>query len=368
MSEKIRDIEVYFPVFRAENPAFDSSFVLKNMGNAVVRVVTDGGLDGYGMTFGEPVGEFITRTLEEEIIGMDVLAVEDIWNRMFTAIRSSGRKGVALLAMSAIDIALWDIKGKILKQPVYRLLGGTRDEIPCYASVGFLSMPDEECVEKAVEYVTDGFRTLKIKVGYDLGANISADISRVAKVRKAVGGDVDIIVDANGIYDAATAIRFAQAAAELNICLFEEPVHADDIPGLRRVRESCGIPVATGENEYTKYGCRDLLTAQCADVLQFDITRTGGFTEMIKISAMTQAWNLKLAPHFWPQYSSHLLSPAPHGLYLEVFPNAKGANPGGRIIVDQPPVISGNYRIPASPGLGLTYDLDYLRDYRLRFN
>jgi L-alanine-DL-glutamate epimerase-like enolase superfamily enzyme len=367
MSDKIRDIEVYFPVFRSENPAFDSSFVLKNMGNAVVRVVTESGVDGYGMTFGEAVGEYIERTLKEEIIGMSVMAVEDIWNRMFTAIRSSGRKGLALLAISAIDIAVWDLRGKLLGQPVFRLLGGTREEIPCYASVGFLSMPDEECVEKSLEYIADGYKTLKIKVGYDRGENVAADIRRVEMVRSAIGDKADIIVDANGIYDAATALRFAKAASGLDICLFEEPVHADDIPGLRRVRDAGGIPVATGENEYTKYGCRDLILARCADVLQFDITRAGGFTEMIKISAITQAWNLKLAPHFWPQYSAHLLSPAPHGLYLEVFPTPKGASPGGSVITDQPPIINGYYRIPSSPGLGLSYDLNYLSNYRLRF-
>jgi L-alanine-DL-glutamate epimerase-like enolase superfamily enzyme len=367
MYDRIKDIEVYLPIFRAQTPAYDSSFVLKNMGNVVVRVITEGGVEGFGMTFGEPVGEYIEKTLKEEVVGKDPLAVEDIWNDMFTSIRSAGRKGVALLAMSAVDIAIWDIRGKLLGQPVYRLLGGTRDAIPAYASVGFLSMPDEECVEKAVEYVADGYKTLKIKVGYDYGDNIAADVRRVEKARLAVGGSVDIIVDANGVYDAAMAIRFAKAAEGLHICLFEEPVHADDIPGLRRVREAGGIPVATGENEYTKYGCRDLLLAQCVDVLQFDITRAGGFTEMTKISALTQAWNLKLAPHFWPQYSAHLLSPAPHGLYLEVFPTPKGVPAGGRIITNQPPVEGGYYHIPAAPGLGLEYDLHYLKDYRAKY-
>ena len=367
MSDKIKDIEVFLPIFRSPNPMYDSSFILKNMGNAVVRVVTENGVEGFGATFGEPVGEYIEKTLKEEVVGKDPLAFEDIWNDMYTAVRSAGRKGVALLAMSAIDIAIWDIRGKILGQPVYKLLGGTRNVIPAYASVGFLSLPEDECVEKSVEYVQGGFKTLKIKVGYDMGQNIVADVKRVEKVRKAVGDSIDIIVDANGIYDAATAIRFAKAASDLDICLFEEPVHADDIPGLKRVRDFGGIPVASGENEYTKYGCRDMLLAQCIDVLQFDITRAGGFTEMTKISAMTQAWNLRLAPHFWPQYSAHLLSPAPHGLYLEVFPTPKGTPAGGKVILNQPSVDDGFYRIPDAPGLGLEYDLDYLNAYKAKY-
>ena len=368
MADKIKDIETYFPVFRSENPAFDSSFVLKTTGFAVVRIITEEGIEGYGMTFGEPIGEYIENVLKSEIIGKDPLAFEDIWNNMFMAVRSSGRKGLALLAISAIDIAIWDIRGKILGQPVYRLLGGTKDTIPCYASVGFLSMPDEECVEKALEYVEDGYELLKIKIGYNAGTNIRADIARVEKVRAAVGSRAGIIVDANGIYDASTAIRFAKAARELDICLFEEPVHADDIPGLQRVRDAGDIPVATGENEYTKYGFRDLILAQCADVLQFDITRAGGFTEATKISALVQAWNLRFAPHFWPQYSAHLISPAPHGLYLEVFPVPKGTAPGDGIITNQPPVDNGYYKIPSAPGMGLEYNLDYLRNYRMKYN
>jgi L-alanine-DL-glutamate epimerase-like enolase superfamily enzyme len=283
---------------------------------------------------------------------------------MFLSIRSSGRKGVALLAISHRYRNLgpsWE-NSRVAE---YKLLGGTKRKIPAYASVGFLSMPVEEVVEKSLEYITDGYKTLKIKVGYDGGKNIIADAERIEKVRKAVGDGIEIIIDANGIYDAATAIRFAEAVSDYHICLFEEPTHADDIMGLRRVREATTIPIASGENEYTKYGCRDLLLAQAVDVLQFDITRVGGFTEMVKISAMTQAWNLKLAPHFWPQFSAHLMSPAPHGLYLEVFPTPKGVPAGGNIITNQPAVVNGFYEIPERPGMGLNYDVEYLQKFRV---
>lgn len=365
MPDLIRDIEVFSPVFRVENPPYDSSFVLKNRGNVVVRVVSESGLCGYGMTFAEPIGEYILKGLREEVVGLDPLAYEDIWNAMFTSIRSSGRKGAALLGMSVIDIAVWDLRGKILGQPVYRLLGGTKRKIPCYASVGFLSMPDEECVEKSLEYIADGYNILKIKVGYDGGGNIAKDARRVRRLREAVGDNVDIIVDANGIYDAATAIRFTEAVSDCNICLFEEPTHADDIAGLARVRAATKIPVASGENEYTKYGCRDLVLAEAVDVLQFDITRAGGFTEMMKIAAISQAFNLKLAPHFWPQFSAHILSAVSNGLYLEVFPPEKGAAPGGKIITDQQPVTGGFYELPDAPGLGLNFDLQYLSSFKV---
>jgi L-alanine-DL-glutamate epimerase-like enolase superfamily enzyme len=364
MSDKIKSVEVFQPIFRQTNPPYDSSFVLKLGGQTVVRVVTESGIAGYGMTFSDPVAEYIQKILREEVVGKDALAYEDIWNAMFTQIRSSGRKGAAMLGISAIDIAVWDIRGKILSQPIYRLLGGANRKIPAYASVGFLSMPDDEVADKAVEYTKDGYRTLKIKVGYDSGRNIRADHRRVEKVRRAVGDETEIIIDANGIYDAAAAIRLAAMLEPLNISLFEEPTHADDIAGLARVRSMTRIPIASGENEYTKYGCRDLLLAQAIDVLQFDITRAGGFTEMTKAAALTQAFNVKLAPHFWPQFSAHLLSAAPNGLYLEVFPTPKGAAPGGKIIKNQPPIIDGFYELPDTPGLGLEFDDLYLSEFK----
>ena len=365
MNNTIKKVEVFAPVFKAENPPFDSSFILRNMGNIAVRVVTEDGLDGFGMTFGEPIAQYIIDNLVEEVVGKDALANEDIWNDMFRQIRSSGRKGAALLGMSAIDIAIWDLRGKILGQPIYKLLGGTNRKILCYASVGFLSMAEDEVVEKSLDLISEGYKILKIKVGYDNGQNVKADAARIEKVRKAIGNDIEIIVDANGIYDCQSAIRFIRATADLDICLFEEPVHADDLLGLRRIRDTALVPIASGENEYTKYGCRDMLLAEAVDVMQFDITRVGGFTEFNKVSAMAQAWNLKIAPHFWPQFSAHLLSPAPHGLYLEVFPNEKGVRPGGSCIVDQPPVIDGYYEIPDKPGLGLEFDIDFLNKYKI---
>ena len=365
MPHKIKDVEVFSSVHRTENnTVYDSSYVMKLSGENVVRVTTDDGYEGYGMTFSDPIGEYVDKILKDEVIGRDILAYEDCWNAMYIQTRSSGRKGLALLAMSAIDIAIWDARGKVLGQPVYKLLGGTKRKIPAYASIGFLSMPVEEMVEKSLEAIKDGYKTLKIKVGYDMGNNIRADYDRVLSAREAVGSEIELIIDANGIYDAASAIRLATMVEELNISLFEEPTHADDIDGLARVRRMTKIPVASGENEYTKYGCRDLLRAEAVDVMQFDITRTGGFTEMMKVAALTQAWNIKLAPHFWPQFSAHILSAVSNGLYLETFPSDKNAPKNKQAIKNQPPVINGYYELLEAPGLGLEFDIDYLTSFK----
>jgi len=360
MSDLIKDIQVFSERRKLDTPFYDANLKAEWSANVVVRIITENGLEGWGMGDGSPISEFILRRFKNVIIGKDPLANEDIWKEMFRLIRPCGRKGVALIAMSAIDIAIWDLRGKILGQPVHRLLGGANRYIPVYASVGFLSMAEDEVVEKSLKYVSEGINTLKIKIGYDNGNNIQADVRRVNKVRDAVGNSIDIIVDVNGVYDAATAIRFAKAASDLDICLFEEPTHADDIAGLRRVRDSGLIPVASGENEYTKFGCRDLITAEAVDVIQFDITRVGGITEMMKVAAITQAFNVKLAPHFFPQFSAHVVSAAPNGLYLETFPE----NLSKPIILNQPPLENGYYVIPESPGMGLEYNLDYLSAFK----
>ena len=360
MSDLVKDVEVYVVRRKLEEPIFDANLKIEWTGNVVVRIITESGLEGWGMTDGSPIAEYILRRFRDVIIGSDPLASEDLWNRLYQLIRPSGRKGVALIAMSAIDIAIWDLRGKLLGLPVHMLLGGSNRRIPVYASVGFLSMPEDEVVEKALTYVNDGITTLKIKIGYDNGSNISSDIRRVRAVRDAIGAGVEIIVDANGVYDVATAIRFARLASSIDISLFEEPTHADNLDGLRRIRDTGLIPVASGENEYTKYGCRDMIVAEAVDVIQFDITRVGGVTEMMKVAAITQAWNVKLAPHFFPQFSAHILSAASNGLFLEVFPE----NLSKPIIKNQPPIVNGFYEIPNMPGMGLEFDLSYVSRFK----
>jgi L-alanine-DL-glutamate epimerase-like enolase superfamily enzyme len=359
MSFSVKDIEVFHVTTPLDAPVSDSSFTIRNSGMVVVRVIVNPELSGYGMTFSVPVAEYIHRTLKPVVTGRDPVCVETAWNAMRSATRSAGRKGVALLAMSAIDIALWDLRGKILGLPIYKLLGGSNCLIPVYASGGWLSYTLEQTVEEAKKNVADGYRTIKIKIGAEGGKNLRADVKKIEAVRSAIGDEIDLIVDANGIWDASTAIRFAQMVKDCNVSLFEEPVDADDIPGLRRVRETIQIPVATGENEYTKYGMRDLVLGEAVDVVQCDITRAGGFTEMQKISAIASAWNLRFAPHAWEFAGAHLMSDAPHALYLEklsiqerIFQKA---------IFNYPLPRNGFYEIPDKPGLGVEFNLDFLQ-------
>lgn len=186
------------------------------------------------------------------------------------------------------------------------------------------------------------------------------DVERVRKVREAVGPQVQLLLDANNCWDAATAVQFANQIREYHVSFLEEPVFADDICGLARFKRGTDLPLATGEHEYTKYGVRDLILHEAADIVQCDGTRAGGFTEMLKIAALTQAWNLKFAPHGMENIHIHLVSAVPNALYLERLIMFEDIT---RSVYRNPPMPEKGYmEIPDLPGLGLELDMDFIRD------
>ena len=272
-----------------------------------VHVRTDEGLEGLGQC----AGLSATRTLIEDalsdvLIGEDPFQIEKLWSDLFWRVRGYGRKGLAFQAISGIDIALWDLKAKALGLPLYRLLGPYTDSVPVYASGGWTNLSINELVEEQAKYVEQGFTAIKLKVGKDFGQSEREDLERLAAVRAAVGDDVEIFVDANNGYSAKQAIRMAARFEAYNIGWFEEPVLADDIPGLAAVAAAISIPVATGENEYTKFGFRDLLMANAADIVQPDVGRVGGVTEWMKIAHIAHAFNRPVAPHAFQLVHLHL--------------------------------------------------------------
>ena len=256
-----------------------------------------------------------------------------------------------------MDIALWDLKGKILDMPLYKLLGGTNSKVPIYASGGWTSYDDDALVEEAKEMVRRGYKAIKLKVGYRGGKDIAGDVRRCRKVREAIGPDIEFMVDANNAFYAGDAVRLANQIKEYDIRFFEEPVFADDIPGLKRFREGTDIPLATGEHEYTKFGARDLIFAGAVDYLQMDATRCGGYTEMLKAAAISQSFNLAFAPHAMEHIHMHLVSAAPNGVFLErlfLFEDIT------RMVYKNPPEPeNGILTIPDKPGLGMDLNPDY---------
>lgn len=340
----------------------DATRKVETIGFVIVRVHTSSGFEGIGVTYhevgGEATKDLILRNMKPRLIGQDALANEVIYADMLGYLRGVGRKGLMIAALSAIDIALWDLKGKVAGLPLYRLLGGVDDNVPVYGSGGWTSYSDEELVDEMVGVVEQGYSMIKFKVGVEGGTNLRRDLRRVSMVRDAVGVDIRIAIDANNCWDAATGIQFANRVRDLDIAWLEEPVPADDIPGLARFSRSVDIPLATGEHEYLKFGVRDLLLAEAADIVQVDGARGGGFTEMLKIAALTQAWNVKFAPHAMENLQSHLVSAAPNGLILErllMFEDITSA-----VFADVATPVNGYLAIPDLPGLGLNLDEEFI--------
>jgi D-arabinonate dehydratase len=229
-----------------------------------------------------------------------------------------GRRGLTTRAISAIDIGLWDIRAKVAGLPLYKLLGGFRDRVPTYIAGGYYEEGKglKELQAEMAANVELGARAVKMKVG---GVSMREDVERVKAARAAIGPDVKLMVDANCAYRAYEAIQFARRIEDFDIFWFEEPVAPDDYDGHRRLAEATSIPIATGENEYTRYGFRDLIEHRAAAILNADAKVLGGVTEFMKVAALAQAHDLDIAPHGSQDIHVHLVAAIANGLILEFY-------------------------------------------------
>ncbi len=365
MEHRIARISVHLVSVPVAGGLADATRKVETIGYCVVRVETDQGLEGVGLTYHEVGGEatkaLILRNIAPRLTGRDPLQTEVIWQELFHYLRGVGRKGLTFCALSAVDIALWDLKGKILGLPVHRLLGGARDRVPVYASGGWTSYDDDALVAEMRAMAAQGYRMVKFKVGVEGGTNPRRDAIRVRKVRDALGPEIGLLLDANNCWDSATAVQFANTVRDCDIMVMEEPVFADDIPGLARFRRGTDIPLATGEHEYTRFGARDLVLAEAADVVQMDGARAGGYTEMLKIAAITQAWNLRFAPHAMENVHLHLVCAVPNAVFLERLWLFEPLT--AQVLKNPPRPIDGFMQATAAPGLDLVPDMDFIREH-----
>lgn len=354
---------------------------------AIVRVETDAGIVGWGEgknaagsagTYGALVS-LINNEIAPALRGRDARDINGIWEMLYNGVRhqkaaASGhvmpvlaRRGLTVAAISAIDIALWDILGKSLGVPVWQLLGGRKSErMPAYASGGWASV--DKIGEQLQSYIDKGgFKAVKMRVGSMDGApHVSSQ--RVHAAREALGPGVSIMVDAHGTYTVADAKRFAHMVRDCDLAWFEEPVAADDKQGIAEVRAACGVPIAVGESEATRFDFRDLAVARAADVFQPDLGFCGGISEAMKIGAIASAFNIRLAPHLWagaPAFYAglHVCAASPSSFILEY---SLGANPMLHdLVVEKLDVAEGTIAIPDAPGLGITVDEDFLKAHAM---
>jgi D-galactarolactone cycloisomerase len=266
----------------------------------IVEIETDQGLTGWGECYGPArINAAVVRELAGLLIGQDPLRTEFIWHDIYARFRDHGQKGSILQGLSGIDIALWDLKGKYLNQPVHRLMGGpVRDQVVAYATGLYRREggdPARYLADEAAEYCTQGFSAVKLKVGF----GIEDDLRAARAVRDAIGDGIRLMIDANHAYDAVSAIALGRRIEALDIGWFEEPVPPEDVDGHARVRAALTIPIASGECEFTRLGFRTLFERQAIDVAQPDTCAAGGLSECKKIADQAFSYGVRFAPHVW---------------------------------------------------------------------
>jgi L-alanine-DL-glutamate epimerase-like enolase superfamily enzyme len=330
----------------------------------IVDVELDDGRIGTGMTAiteEEVVGSIVNDIASHALVGMDPLRHEQIWERLYWLLAPRGQSGYASHAIAAIDLALWDLKGQILGQPCWRLLGGARSQVPVYATFGFAFFEREELADAARSWVDRGFRRLKMTVGHHalqrrdeprlLADVIAEDVKRLEAVRDAVGPDVQIYIDANCSLDYFHALSLAQRIEHLGVTFFEEPVSQNDIPNLVKLRAKTSIPLAAGQNEGLASRFRDMLVAQAVDVVQPNACISGGFTQCLRIAGMAAAFNTQFANGgAWPHHNMHLHAGLANGTLVEY--HSVAVECCKLVFDDLPEPSNGVLTLPDTPGLG----------------
>jgi D-galactarolactone cycloisomerase len=297
---KITDVRAYVLEANLSQPFSYSRAWYSARTSMIIEIGTDQGLIGWGESYGPArINAGIVRALAPFLIGQDALRTEWIWQEIYARFRDHGQKGSIIQALSGIDIALWDLKGKFFNQPVHRLMGGPmRTEVAAYATGLYgreHGRPEQYLAEEAAGYAAEGFKAVKLKVGF----GIDQDVRATRAVREAIGADIGLMIDANHAYDVVAAIQLGRRVEELNIGWFEEPVPPEDVAGHREVRAALKIPVASGECEFTRYGFRELITSRAVDYVQPDTCSAGGLSECKKIADMASAYGIRYAPHVW---------------------------------------------------------------------
>jgi L-rhamnonate dehydratase len=340
----------------------------------VVEIFTDNGLVGVGnAALAPPIAkQVIDLYLKPLLIGADPWDIEMLWQHMYRRTIAFGRKGIGMAAISAVDIALWDILGKSAKQPVYRLLGGrTKPRIPVYAS-RLYSIELSELAAEAKRYKNDGYRAMKLRFGWgptDGAAGMQRNIDLVRTVRQTVGDGIDVMADAYMGWTLDYAKRMLPLLEPFNLRWLEEPVIPDDIHGYAELKSYARIPIAGGEHEFTVYGFRDLLAVRAVDYIQFDTNRVGGITQARKIAALAESHSVPVIPHAGQMHNYHVVMASLNSPLAEYFPIVDvevGNELFWYIFEGEPKAKDGYIDLDENvPGLGLTVNEKALEKFEV---
>ena len=365
---KIEEVQPIVLVDKLTKPFFFSQFEYSERRICLVKIILSNGITGWGEGYGP--GSLVKAGIEKFaplLIGENPLHHENLWQKMYRISYDYARKGIALSALSAIDIALWDIKGKILHQPVSTLLGGRkREQLKVYATGLYFTHGNnlkETLVKEALKYKAMGFSAVKMKVG--LG--IDTDVENVTAVRKAIGNEMQLMIDANHAFELREARILVDKLKDLDIFWFEEPLPNEDYDGYAELRKTSSIPIAGGECEYLKYGALEMLSKRCVDIFQPDTGACGGITEVKKMMAIANACQTNMTPHTWGTgiaiaTNLHIMSnmdvipdrmmQAEPMMELDCSPNRLR----DELLVQNFRAVDGYLEVPSADGLGIEID------------
>lgn len=358
---KITDLKIRAYVASYENAISNGKYTYGATEIVICEVITDEGITGIGWTHGTDVVIHTMLSLKERIIGQDPFNVEKIWDMMYLP-KVYGRKGFETRAISGIDIALWDIKGKAAGRSIRQLLGGYSESIPAYVAGGYYENGKDysKLKEEMSANVRNGAKAVKMKIG---AASIQEDLERIDAVREAIGPQVKLLVDANNAYNRIDALKMGRELDKRDIYWFEEPVSPDDLEGSAELCRKLDTPIAIGENEYTRWGFKQLIDQRAGQILNADAQVLGGITEWKKVADLAMASHVLIAPHGDQEVHMHLVSAVPNGLIAEYYDN--NTNALLKEMFREPVKLDagGCIVIPDKPGLGVDIEFEQIEKY-----
>ena len=367
---EITDVESFAVSIPLNEPVAFATRVVEERDHAIVYVRTDEGHEGLGYTLGyggaKLIADAASDVLAPMLMGEDPRDTERLWREMFDGTVQIGRKGVMVRAISILDIALWDLKGKAADMPLYKLLGASKGEISTYASGGYYrESKDLEGLREEMEtYVDRGHDAVKMKVGRE---SLAEETERVRTVREAIGPDRTLLMDANGKWsNKQEAVRACRAFGEYDPYFIEEPVMPDSIGLMSEANDALCYPVAAGELEFTRYGFEHLMEAGAVEIVQPDVTVVGGVTEWLRVANAAAARDVPVAPHYNWDLHVHLLGAIENGLWAEFFYRDSDVKAFDDVL-EHPmePTDDATLSIPDRPGHGVSIDDDALDEFRI---
>jgi L-alanine-DL-glutamate epimerase-like enolase superfamily enzyme len=360
----VTSVEAASYVIPTDEPEADGTLTWSETAMVVVRAM-GAGQTGLGWTYASPAAQSVVAgMLAGAVEGRDAMDVAGCYEEMCRAVRNVGREGIAATAISAVDIALWDLKSRILNHALTAVIGRVSDSVPVYGSGGFTNYDDSRLREQLTGWVDGlGIRRAKIKIGESRGTRQDRDLQRVALAREVVGPGAELYVDANGGYTTGQAVRVGAALADHNVTWFEEPVSSQDHAGLAAVRRQVLPDVAAGEYSWTLSDSAQLLNAGAVDCLQADVTRCGGITGFLQAAALAAACNVEISGHCAPNLHAHVAACVPNLRHVEYFHDHQRIE---QLLFDGALSPHGGSMTPdfEQPGLGMTLRAADAETYR----